>query len=116
MRQGELFADYINRFLQLKQEASGWPSECENDDVAKEQYLKEYEASEGIALNKDNIVRNSGLRSVAKLCLNSFWGKFGQRTNLPNTEIVKTPQRFTELLASPEHEITGILPFNDERS
>ncbi|KAL6421648.1 hypothetical protein ACFW04_014566 [Cataglyphis niger] len=74
-RQGRLFAEYINTFLQLKQEASGWPSECgENDDDAKEQYLREYEKTEGIVLDKRKIVRNPGLRSVAKLCLNSFWG------------------------------------------
>ena len=112
-RQGGLFAEYINSFLQLKQEASGWPGECEDDD-AKEQYLREYEETEGIALDKRNIARNPGLRSVAKLCLNSFWGKFGQRSNLPNTEIVKTHQRFMTLLTSPEHEITDILPVNDE--
>jgi len=72
-RQGGLFVEYINTFLQLKQEASGWPSECENDD-AKERYLRE---TEGIVLDKNNISRNLGLRSVAELCLNSFWGKFG---------------------------------------
>ncbi|KAL6416990.1 hypothetical protein ACFW04_013047 [Cataglyphis niger] len=114
-RQGGLFAEYINTFLQLKQEASGWPSECgENDDDAKEQYLREYERIEGIVLDKRNIVRNPGLRSVAKLCLNSFWGKFGQRSNLTNTEVVRTQQRFMTLLTSAEHEITDILPVNDE--
>ncbi|XP_036147283.1 uncharacterized protein LOC118647134 [Monomorium pharaonis] len=112
-RQGGLFAEYINTFLQLKQEASGWPSECQ-DDEAKERYLREYEKTEGIVLEKNNIARNSGLRSVAKLCLNSFWGKFGQRANLPKTEIVKTFHHFATLLTSPEHEITGILPVNDE--
>ncbi|XP_070171517.1 uncharacterized protein [Polyergus mexicanus] len=114
-RQGGLFAEYINTFLQLKQEASGWPSECgENDDDAKERYLREYEKTEGIVLDKRNVARNPGLRSVAKLCLNSFWGKFGQRSNLPNTEVVRTPQRFIALLTSAEHEITDILPVNDE--
>ncbi|KAL6417098.1 hypothetical protein ACFW04_012979 [Cataglyphis niger] len=114
-RQGGLFAEYINTFLQLKQEASGWPSECgENDDDAKEQYLREYERTEGIVLDKRNIVRNPGLRSVAKLCLNSFWGEFGQRSNLTNTEVVRTQQRFMTLLTSAEHEITDILPVNDE--
>lgn len=113
-RQGGLFAEYINTFLQLKQEASGWPSECgENDDEAKERYLREYEKTEGIALDKRNITRNPGLRSVAKLCLNSFWGKFGQRSNLQTTEIVKM-QRFATLLTSVEYEITDILPVNDE--
>src|SRR5436190_2172200 len=112
--QGGLFAEYINTFLQLKQEASGWPSECENNDAAKERYLREYKETEGIALDASNIARNSGLRSVAKLCLNSFWGKFGQRSNLPTTEIVKTHQRFMALLTNPEYEVTDILPVNDE--
>lgn len=111
-RQGGLFTRYINSFLQLKQEASGWPTEC-TDDAAKERYLREYEEIEGIALNKNAVVKNPGLRSVAKLCLNSFWGKFGQRSNLPKTEIVKTYQRFITLLTSPDHEITDILPVND---
>ncbi|XP_036144598.1 uncharacterized protein LOC118646236 [Monomorium pharaonis] len=109
-RQGGLFAEYINCFLQLKQEASGWPSECQDDDVAKKRYLREYEKTEGIVFEKNNIARNPGLRSVAKLCSNSFWGKFGQRVNLPKTEIVKSFQHFVTLLTSPEHEITGILP------
>ena len=109
-----MFAGYINTFLQLKQEASGWPSKCQDDEVAKERYLRDYEATEGIVLDKNNIVRNSGLRSVAKLCLNSFWGKFGQQANMPNTEIIKTPQHFAELLSSPKHEVTGVLPVNDE--
>jgi len=108
-----LFAEYINTFLQLKQ-ASGWPSECENDDDAKERYLREYEETEGIVLDRNNINRNSGLRSVTKLCLNSFWRKFDQRTNLPKTEIVKSYQYLSTLLTSPEHEIIDILPVNDE--
>ncbi|KYN13280.1 hypothetical protein ALC57_14529, partial [Trachymyrmex cornetzi] len=112
-RQGGLFTGYINTFLQLKQKASGWPNECV-DDEAKERYLREYEKTEGIVLDKNNIARNPGLRSVAKLCLNSFWGKFCQRSNLPNTEIVKNYQRLAALLMSPEHEITDILPVNDE--
>lgn len=50
-----LFAGYINTFLQLKQEARGWPSECEGDEIAKERYLREYEATEGVVLDKNNI-------------------------------------------------------------
>ncbi|XP_070171144.1 uncharacterized protein, partial [Polyergus mexicanus] len=113
-RQGGLFAEYINSFLQLKQEASGWPGECGDDDDAKERYLREYEKTEGIVLDKCNVALNPGLRSVAKLCLNSFWGKFGQRANLPNTEVVRTLHCFLTLLTSSEHEITDILPVNDD--
>jgi len=116
-RQSELFADYINSFLQLKQEASERPSECGNDDVAK---LEQLEVIEDIVLNKNNIEQNP----VAKFCLISFWGKFGQRTNLSSIEIIRNPQRLAELLSSPEYEVTRrenqvyevtrILPINDE--
>jgi hypothetical protein len=36
---------------------------------------------EGIPLDKDNIKANPGIRSVMKLMLNSFWGRFGMQTN-----------------------------------
>jgi len=53
-RQDGLFAEYINMFFQFKQ-ASEWPRECENDDDAKEQYLRKYEKIESIVLGKNNI-------------------------------------------------------------
>ena len=30
--EGGLFAGYINKFLKIKQESSGWPSWCTNDE------------------------------------------------------------------------------------
>ena len=44
---GGLFAGYVNAFLKLKQEASGWPEGCESEGD-KERYLNEYEIAEGI--------------------------------------------------------------------
>jgi len=70
-RQSDLFAEYINSFLKLKQETSGWPRECLNDEN-KKQYFREYKETKGIVLDRNNIVRNPSLRSVTKLCLNSF--------------------------------------------
>ena len=34
------------------------------------------------------IEKNPGLRSLAKLCLNSFWGKFGQRLNFTQSTFI----------------------------
>ena len=79
-----LFTGYINTFLQGKQEASGWPEECDDEDKRR-QYIEEYEAKEGIRLYPHNIVKNEGERALAKLMLNSFWGKFGQRNALTKT-------------------------------
>lgn len=111
-RQGGLFAAYIDTFLKMKQEASGWPAECV-DDVTRARYLAEYERVEGIRLDEAKIEKNPGLRSVSKLCLNSFWGKFGQRENLTKTSIVKTRQQLLELMTDPEIELQHLLTVNE---
>ena len=43
--------------------------------------MQEYKEHEGIQLDHNKVEKNPGLRSLAKLMLNSFWGKFGQRPN-----------------------------------
>ena len=48
--------------------------------------------------NLDKIEYNAGMRSIAKLCLNSLWGKFGQRINLTQTKYVTEPKEFYEIL------------------
>lgn len=90
-----IFKDYINIFLKIKQEAAGWPSKNMTAEE-KRQYLDDYKAHEGIELDAANITdeRNSGRYAVAKLYLNSLWGKFGQRLSEKFTR--------TELLHSTE--------------
>ena len=55
-------------------QASGFPPECDTDEK-KGQYIADYAAKEGIQLDPRQIVKNPGLRALAKLMLNSFWGK-----------------------------------------
>ena len=74
--QGGIFAGYIDEFFAPKTEASGYPSSCVSEEE-KEAYVKEMETKEGIKLDKANIESNPGKRSVAKLLLNTLWGKFG---------------------------------------
>ncbi|XP_043285730.1 uncharacterized protein [Venturia canescens] len=111
-RSGGLFADYINTFLKIKQEASGAPTNCVGNPEALQQYIDDYKNAEGVELDANAIDFNPGLRSLAKLALNSFWGKFGQRENQTNTLIISTRVELMDLLTSPEIEITGILPVN----
>jgi hypothetical protein len=49
-------------------------------------------------LNWVKIENNPGKRAVAKICLNSLWGKFGQRQNMGATEYVTDIKRFYEIL------------------
>ncbi len=87
---GGLFTEYTNTFLKLKQEASGWPQWVKTDQD-REQYIRGYYENEGIQLDRNEIKKNPGLRALAKLMLNSFLGKFGQRTNMPKSEIIHEP-------------------------
>ena len=70
----------MNLFLKFKEEASGYPDNV-NSEEEKTEYIDKFLEKEGILLDKDNIKANPGIRSVMKLMLNSFWGRFGMQTN-----------------------------------
>lgn len=70
----DLFRTYIDRFLKVKQEASGWPAHCITE-TEKKNYIEEYKRIEAIVLDYENICKNPGKRQVAKLALNAFWGR-----------------------------------------
>ena len=88
---GGLFTEYINTFLKLKQEASGYPEDVVTPEQ-KTEYIDNYLFHEGIQLDPAKIEKNAGLRSIAKLALNSFYGKFGQKS-------VKTQTRYLTKLS-----------------
>ena len=108
-----LFPGYIDEFFKQKTLASGFPVDCNNNPQATDQYIQNFEQSEVVKLDKSQIILNPGKRSVAKLCLNSLWGKFGQRENMPKTEIVTDPQRLVEILTNSEVEVIAYSPVND---
>jgi len=104
---GGIFTEYINTFLKMKQEASGWPSWC-TTKKHRHKYIKDYLEKEGIKLDYSKIEKNPGLRSLAKLILNSFWGKFGQRTNLLQLEYISDPSIYFDMLTSDQQVVTGV--------
>ena len=65
-RTDELFKEYVNTFLKIKQEASGYPKDCVTEEQ-KQVYIDEYYEHEGIRLDPEKIEYNPGLRSLAKL-------------------------------------------------
>lgn len=83
-KQGGLFTSYVNTFLKLKTESTGVPGHISDID----EYIQSYQEHEGIELDKSNLKKNSGMRSVAKLMLNSFWGRYGMNTNKVKYRII----------------------------
>ena len=69
-----LFRVYVNTWLKIKQEASGWPSWVGDDETKRQQ------------------------RTLAKMMLNSMWGKFGQRLNKTQVQEFDDPQAFHQFL------------------
>lgn len=112
-KQGGVFQSYINALLKLKQEASSWPSWC-IDEETKNRYIDEYFQSEGIQLDAENISLNVGMRAIAKLLLNSLYGKFGQREDKKQTKIIKNPTEFYSMLCDPNVEINNIICVGQE--
>ena len=92
--------------MKLKTEASGWPSDVTTSEE-KEKFIQNFQESEGISLDPANISKNPGLRGLAKLCLNSMWGRLGMKENKAKTEYVYTPERFNELLLSGTFDVSA---------
>lgn len=91
----------------MKQKASGWPlwSKTEED---KQMYIKQYYEKDGILLDYGKIMKNPGLRALAKLMLNSFRGKFRQRSNLLQLEFVTDPDIYFDMLMSDQQEVSNV--------
>ena len=103
---GGLFANYVNMFLKIKQEASGFPKHCKTEEEKRE-YIRKYKVNEGIELEYEKIKENKGLRSLAKLCLNSFWGKLAQRLTLKQSQFIHESEveSFFRILTDPRKEV-----------
>ena len=110
----QLFAQYINTFLKLKQEADGWPADVGTDELKRQEYLTNYLEHEGVQLEYQAIEKNPAKRALAKLMLNSFWGKFGQASNKSQVEAIHEPSKFHKLLNDDTAHIHAIRVVNED--
>ena len=69
-KRGGLFTSYINTFIKIKCESSGYPASC-SDTASRAKYIEEYYRTTGVKLDPSRIELNAGKRAVAKSLLNS---------------------------------------------
>jgi len=100
-------------FLKLKQESSGYPSWVQSE-ADKDKCIEDYRRAAGIVLDKASISKNAGKRTLAKMKLNSMWGKWAQNQNKTQTTLVTSVKGLYELLTSPGTEVTNLIFPNDE--
>ncbi|XP_068720877.1 uncharacterized protein [Montipora capricornis] len=109
-----LFQSYVDTWLQIKEEASGWPEGC-TTPAQKQAHIDAYYAREGIRLDPAKIEKNPGLRALAKMMLNSMWGKFGQRINKTQVREFTEPQPFIQFLDSDQHDVRYVSSLTEDR-
>jgi len=90
-RSSDMFKSYVSNFLKLKVESSGY----EGCDIAG--FIKAYKDHCNVILEKHKIAPNKGMKLLAKIRLNSLWGKFGQRDDMQSNEYC-TPDKWFRLL------------------
>lgn len=116
-RKTGLFSDYINTWLKDKTEASGWPPNADGSVKSmeeKREFILAYQEREGIRLDIPSMVKNKGKKATAKLALNSFWGKFGERENKQKVVQVTNPSKLYELVKDETVNIHAFRIMNDE--
>jgi hypothetical protein len=111
--EGGHFVQYIDTFHKLKAEGSGYPGWLQGPED-EEVYVRSFPESEGIELDKTFIQKNAAKRGLAKICLNSFWGKLTESNNRPQNKIIADPQELYRFLATPGIEVTDLLFAGDE--
>ncbi len=112
-----LFRKYIDTFLKLKLESSEIKlKNGETKDEYKRKYIDDCRRLYGFELDYDRIKHNPGLYKVAKLALNGFWGKFGQRSNQIHTKPVYDPDEFLKIVSDPKLDICIVNYLNPQRT
>ena len=86
-----------------------WPSRLDQDPRRCQRvYQLVFRKRRGIPRRGENrIEKNPGMRALAKLCLNSFWGKFGQRLNLKQSQFFHETEvdAFFRVLSDPTKDV-----------
>ena len=115
-RREGLFAPYVNTWLKHKTEASGWPSGVETEEQ-KAEHVKQYEEHEGIKLDPSRIEKNPGRKQVAKiakLMLNSFWGKFGENEHRVQTQSIQDEDTWQKIVQDDSIIVKDVRIFNED--
>lgn len=105
----DLFKDYVCNFYTMKLKAGGWnkfglggelTSELEN---ARQRFIADHRNYMGLDVDYESMCAeyNPAMYQVAKVCLNSLWGKFAQREDYSTTEDFFTEERLDSILTDP---------------
>ena len=99
----ELWKEYIRKFLKIKLETSEFT--CSEKEYRRKARKFDIELGE--------LKRNPGMRFIAKICLNSLWGKFGQNPKVKHLEYIDNEKDFYRVILNNKIEQISLSFFND---
>jgi len=113
----ELFNKYVKTFYKIKQEASGCPCKekvCPLDCPEKLAYIAENKRIYNIDLDPEKIIKNEGLRFIAKICLNNLWGHFGMREDFRESKYISTHEEQIDIVFNDKYKDVSQIVLNEE--
>lgn len=108
-----LFSEYIDFFLKMKTEASGYPNWVESE-AHKQKFIEDYLKNEGIKLDENDIDDNPGFRTLSKALLNYLYGKFGERVDKMKKMIVNDRESVVKLMSDPSIEVHSMIELSND--
>ena len=104
-----LFKGYIRRFMKIKLESSNYDFKTKEEEANFKARIKD-----SLHIDIEKFKFNAGLRSLAKICLNSLWGRFGMICNMSQTKYVTEVSEFYEILLDDKLDNKNFQFINDD--
>ena len=105
----DLFIGYIRRFMKIKLESSKYDFKTKEEEANFKLKIKK-----SLDIDIKKFESNAGLTSISKLCLNSLWGKFGERSNMSQTKYATDVSEFYEILLDDKSDNKNFQFINDD--
>ncbi len=100
-----LFAPFIRKFYKLKMKSSGIPRNVDLED-----FIQKLKDVEKIDIHPSEFSDNPGVRFIAKIILNSFWGRFAMREVRPQFMFASTIKEVYDLISNENLEVKSVRP------
>lgn len=95
--------------MKIKLESSSYNFKTKDEEDEFKNKIKK-----SLNIDIEKFQYNAGLRSISKICLNSLWGKSGQRSNMNQTKYVSEPSGFYKILLDDTESNLNIQFINDD--
>lgn len=103
----DIFTDYMEVLTAFKTQASGFPDEYIGRE---EEFIDEYLKKTGTLLNKEDIIKNPGLKEIAKSLTTSLWGYLSRDDDYGKTVYfsLQEMEKFDKDFTDPDVEVRNI--------